>query len=172
MEGFGSSYLLNRMVWMPNFGQFSRTPSFLTRKKGTRFDQLFSQRSTHVTWYESFAEKCFAPGFIFASQIVEPLYELVLKYLVEFKILKEIPVRGDAVWGICADALQVTSEVCQLRCKACEHNISVAQKELHAFAGAPCQRFHCQGSYAPVDAKMDYYGIGSDGRKERGVLFL
>jgi len=33
IETFGSSFVLGRPEWMPNFGQASRTPAFLTHKK-------------------------------------------------------------------------------------------------------------------------------------------
>ncbi|KPA13868.1 hypothetical protein MHK_005925, partial [Candidatus Magnetomorum sp. HK-1] len=48
IENYGKPYEINRKIWMPNFGQKSRTPSFLTTKKGSRFDQLFSTTSTRV----------------------------------------------------------------------------------------------------------------------------
>ncbi|NOQ45452.1 MAG: hypothetical protein GQ559_02065 [Desulfobulbaceae bacterium] len=59
MEYFGTYYLLNRKIWMPGFGPQSRTPSFLTTKKKSRFAQIYSSSPTHRTWYQSWAEKCF-----------------------------------------------------------------------------------------------------------------
>jgi len=158
IETFGSYFVLGRPVWMPNFGKVSRTPAFLTHKRGSRFDQLCSQKSTHRTWYETWAEKCFFSLSPFIPEVTKPLYDLVLKNLVDTNILKEISSRGDKIWGIQPDALRVSVDVCQLRCKACEHNISVAREEVDALKNTPCQRFHCWGSYEVVDSGMDYYG--------------
>ena len=42
IDNWGGYYLINKILWMPNFGRFSRTPAFLTTKRGTRFDALLS----------------------------------------------------------------------------------------------------------------------------------
>ena len=42
IDNWGGYYLINKIPWMPNFGRFSRTPVFLTTKRGTRFDTLLS----------------------------------------------------------------------------------------------------------------------------------
>ena len=158
LESFGASFLLNQIFWLPNFGQASRTPSFLTSKKGTRFDQLFSKKSTHRTWYESWAEKCFYTVSPFIPEVTTQLYDLVIKELTAAGILKEFPAKIDRIWGINSDVLKVSSNVCQLRCRTCEHNISVTQEELVFFDGSPCQSFHCWGRYEQVETGMDYYG--------------
>ncbi|WP_462270445.1 DEAD/DEAH box helicase [Desulfobacter sp.] len=158
IESFGSAYLLNRVVWMPNFGQASRTPAFLTSSKGRRFDQLLSRKATHRTWYETWAEKCLHHVFIFIPEVTTPLYDIVIKSLVDSGIFEETPVKGEKVWGINPGAMKVTSQVRQFRCARCEHNISVAQEEAAFFEGAPCQRFHCWGQYRQVDTGVDYYG--------------
>ena len=158
IESFGSAYTLNKIFWMPSFGPMSRTPSFLTTKRGSRFDQLFSASPTHRTWYQSWAEKCFyalSPVVLAASKT---LYDLVLKGLVTAGILAEFTVRGDRVWGLCPEQLRVSARVKQMRCRECGHTISVAEEEHEHFIEAPCQRFHCYGRYEPYDTGHDYYG--------------
>ena len=158
IEGFGNTYVLNKKNWMPNFGQFSRAPAFLTTRRGTRFDQLHSASTTRRTWYLSWAEKCFLDLTPMVANASKPLYELILKILVDEKVLEENRVRGDWVWGIRPDVLRVSARVKQFRCERCGHNISVAEEESAYFEDAPCQRFHCYGKYRPQETGVDYYG--------------
>jgi len=158
IEYFGTYYLLNKQIWMPNFGPRSRTPSFLTTRKKSRFDQIYSSTPTHRTWYQSWAEKCFIALSPFVLASSKELYDLVLNALVAEGILVEKTARGETVWGIKPEALRVSARVKQLRCKECEHNISVAEEESALFEGAPCQRFHCSGTYDLVETGADYYG--------------
>lgn len=158
IETFGTPFVLNRKIWMPNFGPRSRTPAFLTTKKGSRFDQLYSATPTHRTWYQSWAEKCFLTLTPFVLAASKELYDLVLKGLVAAGVFEEITARGENVWGIHPEALRVSARVRQLRCKYCGHNISVAEEESELFRDAPCQRFHCYGRYEPYEVGTDYYG--------------
>ena len=61
IENWGGYYLINKIHWMPNFGRFSRTPVFLTTKRGTRFDTLLSAGASRITWYEDWLRKCSRP---------------------------------------------------------------------------------------------------------------
>jgi len=49
IESFGNTYLIYRINWMPGSGPNTRTPSFLTTKRGTRFDMLFSSGNIRTT---------------------------------------------------------------------------------------------------------------------------
>lgn len=158
IESFGTAYTLNRIPWMPNWGPMSRTPSFLTTRKGSRFDQLFSSSPTHRTWYQSWVEKCFYALSPLVLAESKNIYDLVLQCLVSTGILEEFDVKGDKVWGILPEALRVSARVMQLRCKDCGHTLSVAEAESDCFVDAPCQRFHCYGRYEANEAGHDYYG--------------
>lgn len=158
IESYGSSYVINIKNWMPNFGPNSRTPSFLTTKKGSRFDQLFSATASRSTWYQSWVDKCLYTISPLVITVSQPFYELVLKELVTQGMLEQKSVKGDMVWGIRPEALRVSSNVRQLRCQSCGHNISVAKEESSYFEGSPCQRFHCYGNYKPFERGVDYYG--------------
>lgn len=158
IESHGTPFLLNRMNWMPNFGPSSRTPSFLTTKRGSRFDQLFSANASRFTWYQSWVDKCLYTISPFAITVSQPFYDLVLKELVKQEMLEQKSVGKDTVWGIRPEALRVSSNVSQFRCQSCGHNISVAKEESSFFEGSPCQRFHCYGQYEPFQVGVDYYG--------------
>ena len=127
IEKDGKTYDINRKVnWMPNFGTNSRTPSFLTTKKGGRFDQLLSISATRVTWYQGWIDKCFFdyfPDITTISEVSKDIYTLVFKTLVNQGIFKEKFVRNDKIWGILPEALKVSSKVSQFRCQLCGHNI-------------------------------------------------
>lgn len=158
LDSFGNTYLLNRINWMPNYGQRTRAPAFLTTKRGTRFDQLYSSSATHRTWYLSWAEKCFLDLTPMVATGAAVLYELVLKTLVNENVFEELNSRGERVWGIRPESLRVSGRVKQLKCEKCGHNISVAEEENEFFVNAPCQRFHCHGEYASQESGLDYYG--------------
>jgi len=158
ISSYGPSFLLNREIWMPNFGQYSRTPSYLTTKKGSRFDQLISSASTHRTWYQSWAEKCFLSITPMVLAVSSELYNLVLKTLSREGLFREIHVKGDSVWGIQPVSLLVSSDVQQFRCNSCGHNISCAKEESMFLENSHCQRFHCIGRYQPLQKESDYYG--------------
>jgi len=127
IESYGNAYVINRKIWTPNFGQESRTPSFLTTRKGSRFDQLFSTASTRTTWYQGWVDKCFFdffPDIRTVAEVSKDLYMLVFKELVALEILKQKSVKGDTTWGIRPDVLKVSSRVRQFRCLTCGHHIS------------------------------------------------
>ncbi len=158
IESFGTPYVINRVIWMPGFGPNARTPSFLTTKRGGRFDQLFSATPTHLTWYQSWADKCLSAISPVVQTESKALYALVLKQLTTHGILEHKSVQTDSVWGIRPQALRVSSRVGQFRCQCCGHNLSVAAEERVYFEHSPCQRFHCYGTYAPHATGVDYYG--------------
>ncbi|MDA3791539.1 MAG: DEAD/DEAH box helicase [Desulfobacula sp.] len=162
IESYGNSYVINHNInWMPNFGTNSRTPSFLTTKKGSRFDQLLSTAATRVTWYQGWIDKCFFdffPDIGTVSEVSKDLYTLVFKTLVDQGIFKEKIVRSDKIWGILPEALKVSARVNQFRCRSCGHNISIAAEEREYFLNSLCQRFHCYGRYEYYEKDMDYYG--------------
>ena len=158
IEGFGNTFLINRKVWMPNFGPSTRSPSFLTTKKGSRFDRLHSTSATRRTWYLSWAEKCFLDLTPMVASAAEQLYDLALRALVEESALEEIRVRNEKVWAILPESMRVSSRVRQFSCEQCGHNISVSEEESPFFEDSPCQRFHCHGRYKPQKNGIDYYG--------------
>jgi DEAD/DEAH box helicase domain-containing protein len=157
INDFGNSYLINRTIWMPGFGQNSRTPVFLTTRRGTRFDQLFGFSLKQKTWYENWAEKSFE-DLHFVTQVVRDLYLLVLKGLTDMKLFSERQAKEDLIWGIRPDILRVTSSVIHFQCVQCGHSISVADEESSFFEGAYCQRFYCFGKYKQQETSIDYYG--------------
>jgi len=158
IESYGTPFVINRIPWMPNFGPNSRTPSFLTTKRGSRFDQLYSATPTHFTWYQSWTDKCLYALSPFIPTVAKELYALVLKELTAQGVLEQKSVKGDSVWGIRPEALRVSSRVKQLRCRTCGHNLSVSVEESAYFEDSPCQRFHCYGKYEPYETGVDYYG--------------
>ena len=158
IESYGTPFVINQKIWMPNFGPNSRTPSFLTTRRGSRFDQIFSATSSRNTWYQSWVDKCFYTISPIVMTVSKDVYDIILKGLVSQGVLTEKLVRGDRVWGIRPEALRVSSRVRQFRCRTCGHNISVADEESVHFENSPCQRFYCSGTYKAFQTAGDYYG--------------
>ncbi|MEA3333398.1 MAG: DEAD/DEAH box helicase [Pseudomonadota bacterium] len=157
IDNLGGTWLINKNIWMPNFGNNSRAPVFLTTRKRTRFDLLHSGSDSRRTWYLSWLEKSFTSNPM-VTAIAREFYNLVLPALVGEGIFEVWPVRSDEVWGIRPQALKISARVAQFRCRVCGHNLSVAVEESDCFNDACCQRFHCSGRYQSEKAGDDYYG--------------
>jgi len=157
-EGWGNNYLLNRIPWMANFGVNARVPAFLTTKKTPRFDLLFSRRSGQMTWYESWARKSFSPIFPLVDELIRPIYEQTLKILTACGVLQEKRQNNERIWAIFPEALKVSKNVLQFKCRRCGQDLSVADDERPDWEQAPCLRFNCDGVYEKVPSAVDYYG--------------
>ncbi|MFH1147187.1 MAG: helicase-related protein, partial [Pseudomonadota bacterium] len=159
IENWGGYYLINRIPWMPNFGKFSRTPVFLTKKRGTRFDPLLSLDRSRSTWYEDWLRKSFSPIHSQISDYREPIFTMVIQELLKNGILEEWQVKGFPVWGMNPGHLHVTNQVVQFRCQTCSHNVSAASEEAALWEGNACLRFSCRGRYVREAPSRDFYGL-------------
>jgi hypothetical protein len=157
MEGWGNTFLLKKIPWMPKFGPKTRAPAFLTTARRYRFDQLFNATSNRRTWYEAWLIKCLSPINPFIPFLTRDLYELILKEMVSAGVLAARQQRNETLWGIRPEALRVSEHVVQFRCDRCSHTASVAASEKALWEGAPCLRFNCDGYYREEPLKIDYY---------------
>ncbi len=157
VEAWGSPFLLNRISWMPGFGKFSRTPSFLTTRSGTRFDLLLTRTSGRRTWCQAWAEKCLFPVQPMIRSLLERFYPLVLKGLMDQGVLEERRVKGDRIWGLNPQALRVGDRVHLYRCETCGHGASGAEADAPLWEGMSCLRFSCTGKYRREATGTDYY---------------
>ena len=158
IEDFGNRFLINRIHWMPSFGETRRIPAFLTTKSGTRFDVLISGTAGRRTWYQVWAEKCFFPVHSMIRSLTDRLYDFVPKVLVQGGVLEERKVRNDRIWGIRPEVIRVGHEVNQFRCNKCGHGASGALQDAGIWDGMLCLRFGCSGHYVREDGGLDYYG--------------
>lgn len=157
IQGWGNTYLINRIHWMPNFGFSTRAPAFLSTRRVNRFDTLLSTGAKRATWYEGWADKCFAPVFPLVTELIASIYDIALKVMTEAGALKETKVKGDRIWSIHPEMLRVSGDVLQFRCRTCGHDISAARSETDIWQNAPCLRFQCGGAYDTLPPKEDYY---------------
>ena len=158
VDNWGSYYLINRIPWMPNFGRASRTPVFLTTRRGTRFDTLLGGGASRITWYEDWLRKCLGAIHPQIGDYREAIFNIVIQALLKSEILRERTVHGTPVWGINAECLRVTTGVVQFRCRSCSHNVSVPVGEEALWQSNTCLRFSCGGRYDRENASPDYYG--------------
>ena len=157
IHSWGNSYLLNKVNYMPGFGPHSRTPVFLTTKRGTRFDILLGA-DKNESWYQNWLYRSLGSFHVKISDYSKEIYENILKILVESKILISYDDMSHPVWGINPSALVIRQEVDQYRCDHCGFSASAAEAERTYWQGMPCRRFRCTGHYHLQAPKEDYYG--------------
>jgi DEAD/DEAH box helicase domain-containing protein len=158
IEHGGNDYLLNKRPHLPNYGQSSRLPAFISEKSTSRFDPILTSSTQGNSWLEAWAIKCFGDRDDMLEGVLDALYKHTLGTLVETDLLERRSTkRGDGVWGIRPGALFVTGEVAQVRCQQCGHNASVARPAVKEWSGTPCLRYQCSGKYAPEDPERNYY---------------
>lgn len=157
IKDFGGYYVINKIPYMPSFGKHSRTPVFLTSKRGTRFDPLPGAGDSSRTWYEEWVSKSFVNFCPNIGQYAGDIYKFVLPGLVKAGILAETKVKGYSVWGITSSALHISLEVQHYHCDTCGHALSSSASEADFWAGNNCMRFRCTGHYIKDEPKDDYY---------------
>jgi DEAD/DEAH box helicase domain-containing protein len=149
----GNSFLLGKALHMPRFGPRTRAPAFLLAGvvEHGRLERLLSPTGVRRTWCMAWAERCFGPMALDIGAYLTDLYPRVLAALVRHGILGERMAGSDRAWGLLPEALRVTTDVAQLRCTTCRHEVSAAAGvEAAAWNGTPCMRSHCPGHYQPA----------------------
>jgi DEAD/DEAH box helicase domain-containing protein len=156
IHGNGNVYPLNRIPYMPFFGE--RAPAFLTNKRKGRFDTLYSAQNRANTWNENWFYKCFS-DIPLVDKYCEAVYKVVLKKLEEKNILRSTTTKykDQIVWGIIPESLQITTNVTQMCCMQCGHTASVCSEEIKYWDGIPCLRLGCSGRYSQDNIEDDYY---------------
>jgi len=157
LQRWGGYYELNKVPFLPKFGKHSRTPIFLTTKKGTRFDALLAS-GTNESWYENWLRRALGELHPAIVDYSEAIYKIVLKSLVDCEIASHSERNGHSVWSIRPDALRVSREVDQYRCDHCSYMASGPSSERTHWEGMPCRRFRCPGHYTLQSPVTDYYG--------------
>jgi DEAD/DEAH box helicase domain-containing protein len=156
IDKWGGYYQIGMIPYMPSFSRASRTPAFLTDKRGTRFDSLVIG-GTRITWHGQWLIKCFGEYDPLINSQADGIFQLVLKHLLDGGVLQERSVQQNKVWGMAPAQLLVSRKVQQIRCKKCGHSISVASIESSKWMDMPCLRFNCNGLYDNQNAIDDYY---------------
>ena len=158
IQSNGNSYLLNKIPYMPSFGQGSRAPVFLTNKRQSRFGTLLSAQNKANTWYENWFSKCFRE-IPLIDNYAEDVFKVALNKLEDKNIFKKTIIRQDqAVWGILPEILQITTNVKQIRCTQCGHTVSISNDEIDYWKDMSCLRLNCWGRYSQDNFRDDYYG--------------
>jgi DEAD/DEAH box helicase domain-containing protein len=154
---WGNYYAFTQVPWMPSFGKHSRTPAYLTTKRGTRFENLLASGTTH-TWYQDWLERTLGIVNQNLGLYADETYRILLKTLVEQGIVYQDDTLSHPVWGIEPEALRVEKGVDQLQCDRCGVTISASRAERAQWEGMPCLRFRCPGHYRVRPPTDDYYG--------------
>ncbi|MBV0932076.1 DEAD/DEAH box helicase [Marinobacterium weihaiense] len=142
----GKDYLLNQLPWMQGFGKGARLPAFVSLEKVSKhFDTLMSPTGWHQRWFA----KTLAADAVMASASLRQVFSRVLAALTRSGLLLEHEVRGEPVWSLNPDLWLCVTQVAQLNCDCCNHQLQVGQDQLMDWQGLGCQRSTCFGHYQP-----------------------
>ncbi|WP_444913319.1 DEAD/DEAH box helicase [Microbulbifer sp. PAAF003] len=143
----GNEYLINKQRYMPSYGKTSPPPAFLTMERLSKhFESVLGNK--RATWYERWFFKTLAThGRDFAAASLRQAYQIVLDTLVAEKILREDEVRGQKVWSLLPDRWSCITELSQLNCDKCRHQVQVPELQDSDWRGTACQRPTCDGHY-------------------------
>ena len=164
VENGGNPFALSKAginnLCLPRLGGRSRLPSFLAKRGNKQLDPLLTGGSKNTyTWMERWAIKSFDPEHtpMLASQL-DVLYHRVLSALDRHEVVftREIQ-KNNKVWGLRAEALQVTTDVARCRCRQCGHLVAIGSASGSVWEGACCLRYQCEGRYERVAPDFDYY---------------
>ncbi|MDD1793157.1 DEAD/DEAH box helicase [Enterovibrio sp. ZSDZ42] len=146
----GETYYLTKIdkqtsKYMPNWGNKTRTPAFLTFEKNKRFDQIVGSKSKH-SWYQNWLIKCFGKhDNIMIANHTQTIYKLTLDALRRGGILRECDAKHCKVWGIEPSALRLSTTTVALGCDTCSEQMIVAEASVDYWKGQPCSRESCIG---------------------------
>ncbi|MBY5946833.1 DEAD/DEAH box helicase [Photobacterium rosenbergii] len=149
----GETYYLTKIDkqtsrYMPNWGNKTRTPAFLTFGKNKRFDQLLGSK-TRKSWYQNWLTKCFSTDSnVMVSSHEMTIYTMLMKALQRVGVVAEFDSKGQQVWGIEQRALSLTNQVVSLGCDACTESVSVPGGSINFWVDQPCHNENCCGSYS------------------------
>jgi DEAD/DEAH box helicase domain-containing protein len=164
LQSFGKSFVLShtggRERYMPRFGEQSRLPEFLVVSNGkSRFLPLISGSTSTPSWHTTWLRRAFGAFDPNIPPLTAAIYRTVLEELRSRKLVFEVNADGAPVWGVALEALEVTTDVRQLRCDRCSLLLSVGPEAAKWMAEGPCPHGVCKtGTMREQPRAEDYYG--------------
>jgi len=159
VNAFGNPFAMRpKFVWEHSRIK-THPPRYFTdgRTDRSTFEQILGT-TKESTWTHQWLLRCF--GEIGGTLLIarDKLYELALRSLVKFGILREELVGQNLVWGISPEKLLVTRDVLPARCNHCKHELAIGSDEVVLWKRTRCLRKGCNGFYVIGTPKdNDYY---------------
>lgn len=148
----GKTYYLTRIdkvtsKFMPNWGDKTRTPAFLSFGKIGRFDSLLGSKSHH-SWYQTWLNKCLGNQHnVMISSHTQTIYSRLMHALRKAGVVAQYDVKGSEVWGLQPESLKLSTLLQAIGCDRCTERLVVAKTAHASWQGQPCHNDCCQGSY-------------------------
>ncbi|QEP42979.1 DEAD/DEAH box helicase [Ectothiorhodospiraceae bacterium BW-2] len=152
----GNSYRLSRVgdngYFMPNYGPRSRLPRFLSvAKLSAQFDSVQGKQSLNAPYLNWFKKSIAVDSSVLASGSADLVYRRALAILHKQGLLATEAYRGEPVYGLNPDHLQINRQPISLRCDHC-HIEQIVAADLRAYwQKAPCLVNSCSGELIPSD---------------------
>lgn len=159
VNAFGNPFAMRpKFVWEHSKIK-AHPPRYFTdgRTDKSTFEQIVGSTKEN-TWTHQWLLRCF--GEIGGTLLIarDKLYELALRSLIKFGILREERVGQNLVWGINPEKLLITRNVAPARCTYCKHELSIGGDEIIQWNRTRCLRKGCSGFYfVGAPKENDYY---------------
>lgn len=158
IQNNGSTWLINRVPYMPGFGRRGRAPAFIADHASPRFDVVSGQGNV-LTWYEDWFERCFnKQGGLHTVSHAKEVYGILIEVLCSAEVFISIEGKSGRVFGINPGKLMVYPEVVQFRSSDGMDRIAVAGEFVNVWQGAPSLRFQSPAIFEERESVADYYG--------------
>lgn len=159
VNAFGNPFAMRpRFVWEHSKIK-AHPPRYFTdgRTDRSTFEQILGSAKEN-TWTHQWLLRCF--GEIGGTLLIarDKLYELALRSLIKFGIVREERVGQNSVWGLTPEKLLITTSVASARCSNCKHELAIGGDEVVHWKRTRCLRKGCIGFYVVGSQKSnDYY---------------
>lgn len=108
IEEGGKYFVLNRLHFLPKFGDFSTVPRFPAEVTEHKFDCVYTKKQS--TWYSRWALQLLDDGQLVDDNFVSDLLKLVMHSLVKSGLLLQIETRKEnKAWALNPDKLYITN---------------------------------------------------------------
>ncbi|WP_285163552.1 DEAD/DEAH box helicase [Shewanella goraebulensis] len=160
IEDGGETFKLTRIdkptkFYMPNWGNKTRTPSFLTFGKNSKFDALLGSKA-RPSWHQQWVTKCFTKDSnLMINSHTVTIYHAMMMALRSVGTVERFDSRGDTVWGLEPSALSITLNTAVLGCDCCSQTMVIPAQVEDYYLDMPCSIDSCIGRMSVVKPRVE-----------------
>jgi DEAD/DEAH box helicase domain-containing protein len=114
IEDGGQYFVLNKLPFLPRFGDFSTVPIFPAEAKERKFDCVYPKKQS--TWYSRWVQQLLVDDQLVDNNFISDLLKVVMQSLVKSGLLLEIETRKEhKAWALNPEHLLITTALGAVR---------------------------------------------------------